>query len=221
MNLDELRSVQSKERQTDSLQHLRDSFYADVSAYISDLEDERDSVAEAAEDPYGDLVERMQANKRHVLDVLDTDAERNDVTTDEAAAVTAPDEHEPSVLGDESEPSVADADPGTEPATRQQADAAPDDGTGGDSRPSEHGDASADGARYDDQPREEKAYDEQGEAIAGSGMDARTTVRITGDVDEFYGVDQREYDLDPETVVALPEENAEPLLQSGDAERID
>ena len=30
MNLDELQSVRSKERRTDSLQHLRDSFYEDV-----------------------------------------------------------------------------------------------------------------------------------------------------------------------------------------------
>ena len=35
MNLDELRTVQSKERRKDSLQHLRDSFYEDVAAYMA------------------------------------------------------------------------------------------------------------------------------------------------------------------------------------------
>ncbi|TYT62254.1 hypothetical protein [Natrialba swarupiae] len=52
MNLDELRSVQSKERQKDSLQNLRPSFYQEVGEYIADLEDERDRVAEQVDDPF-------------------------------------------------------------------------------------------------------------------------------------------------------------------------
>ncbi|MFC6766160.1 hypothetical protein ACFQE6_14505, partial [Natrinema soli] len=52
MNLDELRSVQSKERQKDSLQNLRPSFYQEVGDYIADLEDERDRAAEQADDPF-------------------------------------------------------------------------------------------------------------------------------------------------------------------------
>ncbi|MFC4541527.1 hypothetical protein ACFO5R_06270 [Halosolutus amylolyticus] len=52
MNLDELRSVQSKERQKDSLQNLRPSFYQEVGDYIADLEAERDRVAEQADDPF-------------------------------------------------------------------------------------------------------------------------------------------------------------------------
>ncbi|NUB92824.1 hypothetical protein HT576_17610 [Haloterrigena sp. SYSU A121-1] len=52
MNLDELRSVQSKERQKDSLQNLRPSFYQEVGEYIADLEDERDRVAEESDDPF-------------------------------------------------------------------------------------------------------------------------------------------------------------------------
>ena len=52
MNLDELRTVQHKERQKDSLQHLRPTFYGDVGEYIADLEAERDRVAEAADDPF-------------------------------------------------------------------------------------------------------------------------------------------------------------------------
>ena len=54
MNLDELRSVQSKERQKDSLQHLRDSFYADVGQYVADLKAQRDRAAESADDPFSD-----------------------------------------------------------------------------------------------------------------------------------------------------------------------
>ena len=52
MNLDELRTVQSKERQKDSLQHLRPSFYQEVGEYIAELEDERERVAEQVDDPF-------------------------------------------------------------------------------------------------------------------------------------------------------------------------
>lgn len=52
MNLDELRTVQSKERRKDSLQHLRDSFYGDVAEYIAELKTERSRAAEEADDPF-------------------------------------------------------------------------------------------------------------------------------------------------------------------------
>ncbi|MFC4357046.1 hypothetical protein ACFO0N_03675 [Halobium salinum] len=52
MNLNELQTVQSKERRKDSLQHLRDAFYEDVAGYISDLKAERKEVAATADDPF-------------------------------------------------------------------------------------------------------------------------------------------------------------------------
>jgi len=54
MNLDELRSAQAKERRKDSLQHLRDSFYDDVGAYVADLRAARDRRAEQVENPFED-----------------------------------------------------------------------------------------------------------------------------------------------------------------------
>ncbi|MFB6133624.1 MAG: hypothetical protein ABEJ55_01370, partial [Halanaeroarchaeum sp.] len=53
MDLDELRAVQTRERATDGLQDLRDSFYGDVAAYIQDLREERDRIAAEADDPFG------------------------------------------------------------------------------------------------------------------------------------------------------------------------
>lgn len=53
MDLEELQAVQTKERQKDSLQHLRDTFYEDVARYIAELREERDRLAESVEDPYG------------------------------------------------------------------------------------------------------------------------------------------------------------------------
>jgi len=54
MNLDELRSAQAKERRKDSLQHLRDSFYDDVAAYVGDLRAARDRRAEQVDKPFSD-----------------------------------------------------------------------------------------------------------------------------------------------------------------------
>lgn len=54
MNLDELRTVQAKERRKDSLQHLRDSFYEDVATYIEDLRAARDRRAERVDNPFSD-----------------------------------------------------------------------------------------------------------------------------------------------------------------------
>ncbi|AGB16364.1 hypothetical protein Halru_1765 [Halovivax ruber XH-70] len=52
MNLEELRSVRNTERQKDSLQELRPSFYQEVGEYIEALEHERDQVAAEHENPF-------------------------------------------------------------------------------------------------------------------------------------------------------------------------
>ncbi|MCU4719320.1 DNA replication complex subunit Gins51 [Halapricum hydrolyticum] len=54
MDLDELQTVKSRERQTDSLQQLRDSFYTEASEYIQQLRDARDRAAERADNPWSD-----------------------------------------------------------------------------------------------------------------------------------------------------------------------
>ena len=66
MNLDELQSVRDRERQSDSLQQLRDSFYGDVAAYIQDLKASRDRRAEQVDDPFSDN------EVRQLSDELDT-----------------------------------------------------------------------------------------------------------------------------------------------------
>lgn len=63
MNLDELQSVQSAERQTDSLQQLRDSFYADAGRFIRQLREERAHVAANADDPFDSPDVRRLSNE--------------------------------------------------------------------------------------------------------------------------------------------------------------
>jgi len=52
MDLDELQSVRDRERQTDKLQQLRETFYADAGEFIQALRDKRDRAAERADDPF-------------------------------------------------------------------------------------------------------------------------------------------------------------------------
>ncbi|WP_256686841.1 hypothetical protein [Halococcus qingdaonensis] len=52
MNLGDLQSTRSKERQKDSLQHLREDFYSDVGAFVAELRTERERAADAADDPF-------------------------------------------------------------------------------------------------------------------------------------------------------------------------
>ncbi len=54
-----------------------------------------------------------------------------------------------------------------------------------------------------------------------AGLDERTTVRLTDDVGEIFGVDERTYDLEREDVVTLPEANAAPLVERGAAEELE
>jgi len=48
----------------------------------------------------------------------------------------------------------------------------------------------------------------------------RTLVRITSDVGQILGVDERPYELSAEDVVTLPEPNADPLVERDAAERL-
>jgi DNA replication factor GINS len=277
MNLDELQSVQSKERQSDSLQQLRASFYEDAGAYIQSLRDERDAAAERAPDPFDSaevarlsddiataeqtvealyerrvgkvvkmaslaaaempieqegltkeerdlfetLVDAIEANRNEVLNVVSGSAAAdsnlpssgaNDAeNSQENAAASAPD-------GDEStgDPVPADVDAAT-------LMGAPDDSTESveDSppippdeppQPNESGDAEAETDSQASSPTSADGDE--------PGID-RTTVRITRDVGEILGIDEREYDLATDDVVTLPTANAQPLLDRGAAERLD
>jgi len=63
MDLDELRSVQSKERSKDSLQHLRDTFYEDVAAYLGERKRQRDERAASVDQPFSDQRVRKLSNE--------------------------------------------------------------------------------------------------------------------------------------------------------------
>lgn len=304
MNLDELQSVQARERQSSDLQHLRASFYREVGEYLEGLNSERAAAVERADDPFSapevrrlsddietaeqtveaiyerrvgkvvkkasiaaagmpvddeglteeeaalfeDLVARIERNRETVLAVLDgdppavscsiddaqgidrgvkpTETDPNDTTRGEAAedAVNAAD----LMGGGEGEPSADDVgEASAEPATDPAADPlAAEEAAGPDRTPTEvppergpPGSASEGRTRSS---REDEG-DDTGSDGAGSKTPGipRTTVRITADVGEVVGADDRDYDLGPEDVVTLPEPNAEVLVRKDAAERLE
>jgi DNA replication factor GINS len=325
MNLDDLRSVQSKERQKDSLQHLRDSFYADVGEYVEELKAERDRVAERADDPFSspevgrltdeietaeevveaiyerrmgklvkraslaaagmpsdeegltaeeqdlfeDLVDRIERNKSHVLDVLAGEvggsAGTGDASADAADGDAPVGTNTDSPRPGQGSPTDAETGPvpgpddaqdgppsGDAPAERPDGGATPDrpsgeassvsaadvmggddpaaagSDVGGTSPDGDAGPGTADpgGPQAADQGHGEEHSD--GGAAGEGASDAedapsedRTTVRITEDVGEILGVDDREYELTAEDVISLPETNARPLIERDAAERLE
>ncbi|QSG14388.1 hypothetical protein [Halapricum desulfuricans] len=321
MDLDELQTVKSRERQTDSLQQLRDSFYTEASEYLQELRDARDQAAELADDPWNDpevgrlsdeietaeqtveaihkrrvakivknaslaahgsavddsgltteeqgmfdqLVADIEANREHVLDKIagELPADSSPETPQTASVEGASAESSPAAGAAEHtgpDPSTSEGPapdertantpdgPGprdqstADPSSRPEAEP-PDAPPGGinaddDSTDSEQAVPAADvmndgGSTQAADPATAGAPADP-EAGSGSppptdassssdradGVDRRT-VRITEEVGEILGVDQREYDLSADDVVTLPEANAKPLLNQDAAQQLD
>jgi len=333
MDLDELRSVRRTERQKDSLQHLRDSFYEDVAAFIAERKAERRRAADTADDPFADpdvgrltdeietaedvvesiyerrvgkvvklasfaaadmsadtggltaeerelfdsLVGQIKQNRQAVLDVLSGeggddatahDAPTHDVTpdpvnessptaaaeasaaTDAASADAASADATPTPTGaaDDSDDVLADAMGGSD-TSGSVSDAEGTPSTGSPSNATAESDASeSDPAVPADVPpdappdaspsdpavvgaEDAPVVDSEDPPVVGAddASDAqrapdetdRVTLRITEDVGQIFGVDEREYDLESEDVVTLPTTNAGPLLDRDAAEKLD
>ena len=296
MNLEDLRSAQTRERATDGLQDLRDSFYGDVADYIQELKERRDAAAEAADDPfgdpevqeltdrietaeqvveaiyerrmgklvkqaslaaagmpddengltaeeqdlYGDLVERIESNKAHVLDVVAGNAEssgsddsapepgptdtRADSTGGPATDADTGESSAAAAMGgglDESEDASADPEPdadqsGGEPL--EDAEPAPDE-----EPPAAIAEdlAQVKGEDAEDGPTPDGGVQSETGDGGATVDDDRVRVRVIDDVGEILGVDERPYDLQAEDVVTLPEANAEPLVQKDAAEKLE
>lgn len=244
MNLQELRSVQNGERTTDSLQHLRETFYEDVGEYIEGLRERRDETAAEAEDPFdAPAVRRLTDEIKAAEEVVEAVYERRvgkivkrasieaaGMPTDEDEGLTREEAdlfadlvariegNKGEVLdvlsGEEttSAPTGTDASPTTD-ATASGADPT----TASESRTDESARTPEESADPETDP---ETTDEASDGGEPAGPD-RTTVRITRNVGEIFGVDEREYVLEAEDVVALPTPNAEPLVARDAAEKLE
>ncbi|NLV14669.1 hypothetical protein [Haloarcula argentinensis] len=310
MNVDELQSVQSRERQTDQLQQLRETFYEDAGQFIQQLRSERDRAAERAEDPFDSpevnrltddiktaeqtveavyerrvgkivkmaslaaadmpteddgltqeerdlfetMVQAIESNRGHVLDVIAGEAptgavgdepnasERqapdpephqtaNEATAGEPEPASTPDSGVDAAdmmgSGGDQSPSAAEADAPTPPPeldTGSTPAAGDQSGPVGvpadDSVPAPPSEGGTDSHPEPADPRDSGQQSPPSSDTAGADVDRRT-VRITDDVGEIFGVDQREYDLSTDDVVTLPADNADPLVEQDAAEPLE
>ena len=285
MNLDELRSVQVEERKTDSLQPLRDSFYAGVADFLAGLREERERAAAEAADPFaasdvreindeietaeevveaiyerrvGKVVKRaslaaagiptdeggLTDEEVELFEALVDDIERN---RRQVLAVLASEDDAPATAGQEggapSTPDGPSADPDTSapepPPDEPVFDAGravgdENDAAGGSSGKATHPGAdddmtASDSAATTDPPGttadpSDHPSDSQSAETGAAGEETspeRVSVRITRDVGEILGIDDRTYTLAEDDVVTLPVANAEPLLDRDAAERIE
>ena len=312
MNLDELQSVQARERQSSDLQHLRSSFYREVGEYVRELTEKRARLVEEADDPFSspevrklsddietaegtveaiyerrvgkvvkkasiaaagmpvdddglteeeaalfdDLVDRIERNRESVLSVLDGEGPSVSCSVDAGASEGSP---APDPTPETAAPTETPADEGVDAADLMGSgpeDAGAEAGSGveaGEAGPS-GAPGSAPGQRADSPPEpptadldpvEESPPDPTDAGGAGEtdgggrpadrspegggateagrtlpGM-PRTTVRITDDVGEVVGADDRDYDLGAEDVVTLPEPNADVLVDKDAAEPLE
>jgi DNA replication factor GINS len=310
MNLDELQSVRDRERQTDKLQQLRETFYEDAGEFIQQLRDQRERAAERADDPFDapevsrlsdeidtaeqtveaiyekrvgkivkaasfaaadlpaesdgmtaeeqdlfeTLVENIKANRQHVMDVLegkasgspadtgaDTTADSAETPLESAAPPTDTDDvrdganldagrtppppeavqdEQPSSTGTDSSVNAADAMGGAD-ATPAESTQLGSSEKQQQSRSSTREQRETESDQSPDSPgREPEVRKDGGTGSEQSGID-RETVRITKDVGDFLGFDEREYDLSANDVVTLPATNVEPLVSRDAAERLD
>ena len=328
MNLDELQSVQARERQSSDLQHLRSSFYSEVGSFIATLNEQRARAVEAADDPFSEpevrrltddietaestveaiyerrvgkvvkkasiaaagmpveedgltseesdlfetLVARIEENRETVLSTIDDDAPSVSCSVDDDGteavvgdqqrdesqfAPDAPSEPEPPTANDGVSAADLMGDTSKADSGGETAAPGPSNGTSGadsstdsdvpsveavppDSAPpvtdSDTGDAApADDPLADTSTTERTRSDppttspsDSSSATGRTEPDSssrtvgvpRTTVRITANVGEIVGADDRDYDLDEEDVVTLPEPNADVLVEKNAAERL-
>jgi DNA replication factor GINS len=160
----------------------------------------RDDAVEPAEDTRVDAADLMSGDGPTSTDGSDTAGDPSP-PPDEPPEV--PDEGPPAAAsGGDAETRADSASPGSDgPPTRNDGGTAVRDPTRADGHSSESGDDS-------DPAADEMVVD-------------RSTVKITADVGEIFGVDERAYDLTEDDVVTLPEPNAGPLVDRDAAERLD
>lgn len=187
---------------------------------------------------FGDLVERIEANRATVLDALDGEASSPAGSGTDAAERGAEPAPEPPADTHEAAAGEADGAEAGAPeaavedpvvADQSDADAAVEDG------PAEDIDGLAEEtAAAPADPDADQRPEPDGGAMTSAAPDRsadgpaaddlvsdRLTVRITASVGEIYGVDDHVYTLDAEDVVTLPSANARPLLERGAAERVE
>lgn len=239
MNLEELRAVQADERSADGLQALPDSFYRDVADYLERLRNERERVANQADDPFeSEQVQQLSDEIGTVEEVTEAIYERRIGKVMKQASLTASGvpadeegltDEEAALFHDLVSVIKSNRD---DVLTILQPDQSsiPRNNSPADSVTTTEDQPTVEESSVESQPSDDVSRDEQSESESitrddpppsDHGSIDRMTVRITKDVGEIYGVDERTYELTKDDVVDLPEDNATALLSRDAADKLE
>ncbi|ADJ14858.1 DNA replication complex subunit Gins51 [Halalkalicoccus jeotgali] len=188
----------------------------------ADMPADEEGLTSEERELFSDLVARIKENRGHVLDVLAGETDPDPVEPADGSPESTPDSpDQPDPTEEPSEPT----DMGSEPDSTVTAADLMGDGSEPESVPASAG-AMTDEPDTDDVagpagPSDLPEPSEPDRADDDDGRVERTTLRITRDVGEIVGVDDREYELATDDIVTLPEVNAGALLEREAAERLD
>ena len=218
-----------------------------ASLAAADMSADEDGLTAEERELFFDLVDRIETNKTRVLNTLEgtptDDAEdiapedpdpasptsatdiasgaetETETETEPASDADTPTVSAADVMGGSSDDTRPDSTPDVDPAQRRPTDDGPTHPEG-DAPPTPPAD---DPESRIKEPKPADRDDRRDVRMSDGGetVPDRTTVRITRDVGEIVGVDDREYDLSTDTVVQLPVENAVPLVERDAAEPLE
>ncbi|MFB6253025.1 MAG: hypothetical protein ABEI06_00275 [Halobacteriaceae archaeon] len=223
MNLDRLRSVQQRERETDSLQELSDSFYEDVAAYIADLKEKRQHRAQEVDDPFSnEEINQLTDEIETAEQVAKAIYERRIGKIVKQASFTAAEmgQNEPTGLTAEEQELYQTIVERIQENKSHVLDIL----TKQDTQPPQAEDDSEEDAGPSTTDRGDESSNKGSSEVSIEARDDsenRMTVRVTQDIGEIFGVDERVYTLEADDIVQLPEPNAQPLVERDAAEKIE
>ncbi len=220
--------IDSTEQVVESIYERRVGKLVKLASFAAaDMPADEEGLTSEERDLFSDLVSRIKENRMHVLDVLAGEADGSE--TGGGRGEASPDT-DPAAESDGSVDPI-DEEPRTPPSDESSVSAADLMGDGTDAEiPSSAGAVADPGepakGTSDHEASAEQSDSDTSETDPSSGADStddieRTTLRITRDVGEIVGVDDREYDLASQDVVTLPEANAGALVEREAAERLD
>ncbi|MDZ7730175.1 MAG: hypothetical protein U5K37_03285 [Natrialbaceae archaeon] len=226
MNLDQLRAVQARERKKDGLQELRPTFYRNVAEYLSDLEAERTERAATAKDPFSSPeVSQLTDEIETAREIVEAIYERRmgKIVKQASLAAAGLDADDDGLSQEEAE-LFADLVDRIE-ANKDRVIGVLE-GAEGDVEVASAPSVDSNGSETESEPPPPTPADtdetpNQVPTNSESEPLDRLRIRITQSVGAIIGIDEREYDLQPDDIVRLPEANAQPLLDRSAAELLE
>ena len=220
MELSEIQAAKSKERQKSDLQHLADGFYEDAGEFVRSLREEREELSDSVDDPFSntdiqELTDTISVARESITAIHERRMGKIVKRASLAAAgmpanedgLTAEEKDLFDNLVDQLENSREDILANLDAAPPAQPDVGDKEEDQADPTPSPEDSSESSSSDESDGQEPESV----GDKAVDDGVPWQC-VQVLTDVGEIFGVDEREYDLQEDDVVTLPEANAEALV---------